>query len=131
MAALEEGTERNGYALFTAELADFIPARMVDVAAAQSMLLRSREASTRTRHMFAKLPFTENVDDGIRVSEYFLRWHQSNGLTVVNEKRLSNIFRNRALELPFVSRYAGTPEIRALREFVDDGQGVAFSTMAV
>lgn len=87
--------------------------------------------------MFARLPSTENVDDGIRVSEYFLHWHQSNACTVINEKRLSDIFRNRALELPFASRdhIGGVPleldEASPQLQESDDGQGVAFSTMAV
>lgn len=53
---LEERTEQSGYLLYTTEPADYIPFRMVDIAAAQRLLLttRSPDAQQRLHRLVAK-----------------------------------------------------------------------------
>jgi hypothetical protein len=69
----------------------------------QARLGHRRETIAAVRNaeqMFNALPPTAIVADGIRIPEYFLRWHQSNALSVIGEKRLADPLRERALELP-------------------------------
>jgi hypothetical protein len=55
----------------------------------------------RAESIFNALPSSAIAADGIRIPEYFLRWHQSNALSVVGERELAEELRKRALELPF------------------------------
>ncbi|WP_156371195.1 hypothetical protein [Nocardia arizonensis] len=59
------------------------------------------DAIRKADRMFAALPDSETVADGLHITEYFLRWHQSNALTVIGEQATADILRARALELPF------------------------------
>ncbi|KZM68374.1 hypothetical protein AWN90_10835 [Nocardia terpenica] len=73
-------------------------------AAVQARMGRHRETMDAVRNadrMFAALPGTETTADGCHITEYFLRWHQSNALTAVGVKAEANALRRRALELPF------------------------------
>jgi transcriptional regulator with XRE-family HTH domain len=58
------------------------------------------DAVRRADQMLAELPATEKVEDGIRVSEYSVRWVQSNALAMINHRRRSEVLRNRAYEFP-------------------------------
>ena len=76
-------------------------------AGVQARLGRRREtieAVVRSDKMFAALPADATVEDGMRVPEYFLRWHQSNALSVIGERQLADPLRERTLELPFSAR---------------------------
>ena len=53
--------------------------------------------------MFTALPDAAAVADGIRIPEYFLRWHQSNALSTVGEGRPAGPLRARARELPMAA----------------------------
>ncbi|MGK8504990.1 hypothetical protein [Nocardia asiatica] len=73
-------------------------------AGAQARVGRRREtleAVHNADRMFSSLPEKETTEDGLHISEYFLRWHQSNALTAVGAKLQADAFRARALELPF------------------------------
>ncbi|MEV0064572.1 helix-turn-helix transcriptional regulator [Nocardia sp. NPDC050718] len=73
-------------------------------AGVQARMGRRRETLDAVRNadrMFAALPDTETVADGLHVTEYFLRWHQSNALTMIGMKSQADPLRTRALELPF------------------------------
>ncbi|MGY2011173.1 hypothetical protein ACW9HJ_28135 [Nocardia gipuzkoensis] len=73
-------------------------------AGAQARMGRRREtleAVHNADRMFSSLPEKETVEDGLHISEYFLRWHQSNALTAVGAATSAETFRTRALELPF------------------------------
>ncbi len=59
------------------------------------------DAVRKADRMFAELPDSETTADGLHVTEYFLRWHQSNALTVIGERATADILRDRAMELPF------------------------------
>ena len=61
------------------------------------------EAVRRAQHVFDALPQGQDVADGVRIPEYFLRWHQSNALSMIGEARLADPLRKRALELPMGS----------------------------
>lgn len=70
----------------------------------QARMGRRRETLDAVRNadrMFTALADTETVADGLHVTEYFLRWHQSNALTVIGAKNHADPLRARALELPF------------------------------
>ncbi|EIV94756.1 hypothetical protein FraQA3DRAFT_4537 [Frankia sp. QA3] len=58
------------------------------------------EAVRRAERVFDALSPGHIAADGIRIPEYFLRWHQSNALSVIGEGRLADPLRRRALELP-------------------------------
>lgn len=62
------------------------------------------DAIHRANRMFDVLPDEAVVQDGVHISEYFLRWHQANALTVAGEKQLADLVRQRAFELPFSSK---------------------------
>ncbi|MFE3544640.1 helix-turn-helix domain-containing protein [Nocardia sp. NPDC059177] len=73
-------------------------------AGVQARMGRRRETLDAVRNadqMFAALPESETVADGLHVTEYFLRWHQSNALTMIGMKDHADPLRTRALELPF------------------------------
>lgn len=73
-------------------------------AAVQARMGRRQETMDAVRNadrMFAALPGTETTADGCHITEYFLRWHQSNALTAVGVTAEANALRKRALELPF------------------------------
>ncbi|TCO47361.1 hypothetical protein EV192_117101 [Actinocrispum wychmicini] len=72
-------------------------------AGVQARLGRSREAIDAVRQadrMWSALPSTAKVEDGVRLPEYLLRWHQSNALTVIGRHQWANTLRRRAMELP-------------------------------
>ncbi|MGV9680527.1 helix-turn-helix domain-containing protein [Nocardia sp. NPDC003482] len=50
--------------------------------------------------LYARLPAEQNVPDGFHVSEYLLRWHQSNALALVGAHAEAAPLRARVLELP-------------------------------
>jgi transcriptional regulator with XRE-family HTH domain len=69
----------------------------------QARLDRRREtleAVRQAHRIFEALPQQQIIPDGIRIPEYFLRWHQSNALSIIGEARLADPLRRRALELP-------------------------------
>ncbi|MEV0292768.1 hypothetical protein [Nocardia sp. NPDC050710] len=73
-------------------------------AGVQARMGRGRETLDAVRNadrMFAALPEAQTVADGLHVTEYFLRWHQSNALTAIGERRQAEVLRQRALDLPF------------------------------
>jgi len=73
----------------------------------QARLGRRREALDAVRRadaMFAALPAAATVEDGTKISEYFLRWHESNALSVVGEDKLAREMRALALAHPFAGR---------------------------
>jgi len=57
------------------------------------------EAVRQAQRIFDALPQDYGVADGVRIPEYFLRWHQSNALSIIGEARLADPLRGRALEL--------------------------------
>ncbi|MFI5781170.1 hypothetical protein [Nocardia sp. NPDC051570] len=59
------------------------------------------EAIHNADQMFSSLPEAETAADGYHVTEYFLRWHQSNALTALGRHAEADVLRTRALELPF------------------------------
>jgi hypothetical protein len=72
-------------------------------ASVQSRLGRRREtleAVRRADKIFASLP-DSRTPDGLHVTEYGLRWYQSNALTAIGARDLAEPLRVRALELPF------------------------------
>jgi hypothetical protein len=62
------------------------------------------EAVRRADRMFSALPPEAIAEDGLRVPEYFLRWHQSNALAAIGEERLADPLRTRTRELPFAEK---------------------------
>jgi hypothetical protein len=62
------------------------------------------EAVHRADLMFDLIPDEAAIEDGVRVPEYFLRWHQSNALTAIGEKEWADRLRRRTLELPFATK---------------------------
>jgi transcriptional regulator with XRE-family HTH domain len=58
------------------------------------------QAVRQAQRIFEALPEQQIAADGIRIPEYFLRWHQSNALSIIGEARLADPLRRRALELP-------------------------------
>lgn len=93
VAQLANGTRPNSAALF-GYLAE---------AGVQARLGRRREtldAVRRAEKIYEALPPNMIAADGIRIPEYFLRWHQSNALSIIGEGRLADPLRKRALELP-------------------------------
>lgn len=62
------------------------------------------DAIRRADRMFSALPSEAIVEDGLRVWEYVLRWHQSNALAAIGEERLAAPVRTRARELPFAKK---------------------------
>ena len=72
-------------------------------AGVQARLGRRREAIDAVRQadrMWSALPDTSKVEDGVRLPEYLLRWHQSNALTVIGCHERAEALRRRAMELP-------------------------------
>jgi hypothetical protein len=61
------------------------------------------EAVRQAQRIFDALPQPQIAADGIRIPEYFLRWHQSNALSMIGEGELAKPLRQRALELPLGS----------------------------
>ncbi|MBF6332422.1 hypothetical protein [Nocardia transvalensis] len=72
-----------------------------DVQARMGRLRETQEAIRHADRMFTALPEPETVADGYHVTEYLLRWHQSNALTAVGAHTEADELRTRALELPF------------------------------
>jgi transcriptional regulator with XRE-family HTH domain len=69
----------------------------------QARMSRRREtieAVRQAQRTFDALPQQQIAADGVRIPEYFLRWHQSNALSIIGEARLANPLRRQALELP-------------------------------
>ena len=69
----------------------------------QARLRRRQETLEAVRHaqrIFEALPREQDVANGVKIPEYFLRWHQSNALSIIGEARLAGPLRMRALELP-------------------------------
>jgi hypothetical protein len=93
VAQLANGTAPNSAALFG----------YLSEAGVQARLGRRRETLDAVRaaeRIFDALPESMIAADGIRIPEYFLRWHQSNALSIVGEARLAGPLRRRALEQP-------------------------------
>ena len=96
VAQLANGARANSAALF-GYLAE---------AGVQARLGRRRETLEAVRtaeRIFDALPATMIAADGIRIPEYFLRWHQSNALSIVGESRLADPLRQRAMKLSCTS----------------------------
>lgn len=71
----------------------------------QARLGRRRETIEAVRHadrMFDDLPADATAADGVGVSEYLLRWHQTNALAAAGAHRAAEPLRKRVLELPFI-----------------------------
>lgn len=93
VAQLANGTAPSSAALFG----------YLSEAGVQARLGRRREtldAVRRAERIFNALPPEKTAADGIHIPEYFLRWHQSNALSIAGEARLADPLRRRALELP-------------------------------
>ena len=96
VAQLASGSAPNPAALFG----------YLSEAGVQSRLGRRRETLEAVRmaeRIFGALPPDMTAADGIRIPEYFLRWHQSNALSIIGEGRLSGPLRQRALTLSYES----------------------------
>ncbi|GAB2603884.1 hypothetical protein Aab01nite_47680 [Paractinoplanes abujensis] len=96
VAQLASGSAPNSAALFG----------YLSEAGVQARLGNRRETLVAVRtaeRIFDELPPEMIAADGIRIPEYFLRWHQSNALSIVGEGRLADPLRHRALELTSVS----------------------------
>jgi transcriptional regulator with XRE-family HTH domain len=93
VAQLANGTAPNSAGLFG----------YLSEAGVQARLGRGREtleAVRQAERIFNALPPEKTTADGFHVPEYFLRWHQSNALSLIGESRLADPLRRRALELP-------------------------------
>ena len=74
-------------------------------AGVQARLGRRRETIDAVRsaeRMFDKLPSAATAADGVGVSEYLLRWHQTNALAAAGAHQAARPLRERVLELPFI-----------------------------
>jgi transcriptional regulator with XRE-family HTH domain len=92
VAQLATGSAPNSAALFG----------YLSEAGVQARLGNRRETLVAVRtaeRIFDALPDNMIAADGIRIPEYFLRWHQSNALSIVGEARLADPLRRRALTL--------------------------------
>jgi transcriptional regulator with XRE-family HTH domain len=96
VAQLANGERPNSAALFG----------FLSEAGVQARLGNRREtldAVRKAERIFDALPDDMIAADGIRIPEYFLRWHQSNALSIVGEGRLAGPLRERAMTLSFGS----------------------------
>jgi hypothetical protein len=92
VAQLASGSAPNSAALFG----------YLSEAGVQARLGHRRETLVAVRtaeRVFDSLPADMIAADGIRIPEYFLRWHQSNALSIVGAGRLADPLRQRALTL--------------------------------
>ncbi|WP_153413818.1 helix-turn-helix domain-containing protein [Nocardia macrotermitis] len=108
--------QRHGYAsgLTAAQKAQTAGARVANPAAVLGHLVeagvharlgRRRETIDAVRNaerMYEQLPAEATVADGVGVSEYLLRWHQTNALAAVGAHQAAAPLRERVLEMPFI-----------------------------
>lgn len=83
------------------------------------------DAVRRAEQLYAQLSPDAVAADRIHVPEFCLRWHQSNALSAIGERRLADPLRARTLELPYAEKEIVGRTLLHLDEaalLLDDGE---------